>query len=217
MIMHSFLMRKIFVIGISCLLIVGGFLIFGGEEASALDGDIHINEYLPDPGGGQDWDGDGTPSETYDDEFIEIYNIGTSEWGVGDWTIEDADGKTMTIASGVTIPADGCIYFVCGDKPGAHGGSPWSGTWPILNNGGDTITLKNSMGTQIDQETYSSSTDGSFWACNPDGTGTWSKDDTPSPGLKNGQEIPEFSTLLIPIIGMIASFAIFRKIKERKQ
>ncbi len=35
------------------------------------------------------------------------------------------------------------------------------------------------------------------------------------PDLPPGEEIPEFSTLLIPIIGMIALFAIFRKYKKK--
>jgi len=171
--------------GLSVLIMVamGMLLINSNIVLGASEPEVVINEFLPDPDGPeQDYNHDNTTSDA-GDEFIELYNNGTTNAEVGGWHLI-SDTKTLTIDGNLTVPVKGFVYFIAGDKEGLHG-SKWSGTWSTLSNTGmDSINLTNQDGTVIDSKIYTGSTSGKSWARIPDGTGGWEEAD-PTPGEPN--------------------------------
>ncbi|SEN50327.1 thermonuclease family protein [Lihuaxuella thermophila] len=130
----------------------------GGQPPAGL----YINEVLP------------APQSRYTQEFVEIYNAGSSSVDLSGYVIDDITGggsAPYTIPSGTVIPAKG--YFV------------WE-TNNYFNNAGDTVTLKARDGTVLDQYSYSGTAYDASWYRKPDG-GTWSsqQDTTPTKGAAN--------------------------------
>jgi hypothetical protein len=235
-------MKKIFIIGISCLLIASGFLIFGSEEVIAeIANHIVISEVLPNPLGTDDGK-----------EYVELYNPTNTEVDIGGWVIDtksDTDADA-TIPSGAKIQVHG--FYLIGDTPW----TPEAG-WPSSPDHEEEITLtntdgwvrlrKSSGGEAVDILGWGSATvnetlsypdnppeDKSIQrkvneTINEDGYGpAWDTDDNSadfflqtSPNPQNSSEppidpIPEFSSIMIPVIATIALFAIFRRMKHRK-
>ena len=136
--------------------------------------DVAINEFLADPGG-IDVNADGDQSNTRD-EFIEIYNFGTTTEDIGGWTISDSqNGGTVryTFPVGTMLPpGQGLVIF--------GGGTATSACYSIagslsLNNGGDIITLADASSNVVDMVTYTSGdvTAGVSSARSVDGTGAF--------------------------------------------
>lgn len=114
---------------------------------------IIINEILADPGS-IDSNGDGTIS-TYDDEFIELVNIGSTAIDLNGYTISDAIAIKYTFYS-TSIPAGGSVVIFGGGTPTDIPGISISTTGLSLNNTGDTVFLKNPENTTIASYTYGS-------------------------------------------------------------
>jgi len=120
--------------------------------------EVVINEIHADPDGANgDADGNGSVS-TDDDEFIEIVNAGPVSIDIGGWTISDAAGVKHTFDSGTILPAKGAVVVFGGSTFAGHfGGSVVQGAGSLgLNNGGDTVTLKDASGNTIDEHVYAS-------------------------------------------------------------
>lgn len=121
---------------------------------------LRLNELMPQPEGENEW--------------IEIVLMGTgneqfvSLQGV---QLHDAMGKIFTYASGTM--SDTAFFFRI-FLPLAR-----------LNNGGDTLTLRDPTGQIIDVFSYSSSQKGKTWARYPDGIGAWDISDDPTPDAAN--------------------------------
>ncbi|MDX1641533.1 MAG: lamin tail domain-containing protein, partial [Balneolaceae bacterium] len=128
------------------------------DDATTLDTpDIVLNEFLADPPSGSDPNGDGSPS-TSDDEFLEFVNTGDSDLDITGWTIEEAGGLAHTFPSTVLSPGQPVVVFNGGSADGYFGGAiaQISSDGFTLNNGGDTIILKNDSGVEIINYTYGS-------------------------------------------------------------
>ncbi len=140
---------------------------------------IVINEILFDPDDGVsvlDANGDGSPSAT-DDEFVELVNTGVSSLDISNWTLEDGASLRHTFpAATVLSPSQAIIIF--------GGGTPTGFTGPLtqvassgalgLNNGGDTVTLKDDLGATVAVVTYTGTSvegDGESITRDPDLTG----------------------------------------------
>ncbi len=97
-----------------------------------------------------------TPGTDSDEEWIELFNAGGSTVDISGWTITDNNGtgSTYTYSNGVSLAA-GTFYTVATDQSGfnsLYGKSPDdSGSIPALNNGGDTIILKDGLGSTVDE------------------------------------------------------------------
>ena len=94
--------------------------------------------------------------ETSAEEFIELYNPGTTSLDLSGWSLTDA--VEFTFPPGTTIPANG--YLVVAEDPGTllsiYGVTaigPWSGG---LRNDGEEIDLRDGSGTLQDQVDYGS-------------------------------------------------------------
>ena len=139
------------------------------KQSSPLVVTLVINEYLADPPDGPagDANGDGT-RDSAQDEFVEIVNSGPDPLPIGGFTISDAAQVRFTIPAGKTIPpGEAAIIFGGGTPAGAFGNCATNGLVFVvgggglsLNNGGDTLTVKDSAALVVASLTYGS-TEGS--------------------------------------------------------
>jgi hypothetical protein len=111
---------------------------------------IYINEFESNP--------NGTDSGN---EWIELYNNGTSSVDISGWTVEDTGGLIHTIPSLTSISGNNFYVLTLSIQ--------------TLTNAGETITLKNSTGFQIDQTPSLADTGDNIttWQRISDGVGTF--------------------------------------------
>jgi hypothetical protein len=114
-----------------------------------LGSDVVINEFLADPNGSVDANGDETAGTG--DQFVELVNVSTTETiDLAGYTISTNSGSyTLPDVSGTTLsPGTGLVVF--------NGGSPtgfgvFAGTGlPAINSGGDEIVLSNAGGATLE-------------------------------------------------------------------
>ena len=111
-----------------------------------------------------------------DDEFIEIANSENNNINISGWTIENKRGTQYTFTDEAVISHNGAIV-VFGYSSSESQESPahientntiaLAGSGLSLNNEGDDIKLKNSLGVVIDSVSYSSNPSGASWTRAP--------------------------------------------------
>ncbi|MFC0603149.1 lamin tail domain-containing protein [Winogradskyella pulchriflava] len=137
-----------------------------------------INEIHADPSnnanGEGDANGDGT-AEFDNDEFVEIYNTGTSSIDLSDYTLSDGAALRHTFPTGTVLPANSFITVFGGGTPtGISGLVQTASTGSLgLNNGGDTITLTDNNAVDIIVEIYGSAGNNQSIGRSPDFTGAF--------------------------------------------
>jgi hypothetical protein len=134
--------------------------------------DLIINEILADPGTTDgDANNDGTIN-TSEDEFIELYNVGTQPLDISGYTMEDGYTTRHTFPAQTTIGSgEFFVLFGGGSVDNFNGNSQVSSTGGLgLNNGGDDVIIKNTAGVVVVTVTYSGATDQSICR-DPDFTG----------------------------------------------
>ncbi len=128
-----------------------------------------INEYLADPAGSNpgdlsgDANGDGV-RDSADDEFVEIVNTGVLALNIGMFTISDAAQTRFVFPAGKIIPpGESAVVFGGGTPTGSFGNAAANGlvftagsSGLSLNNGGDTITIKDSLAAVVTSLTFGS-------------------------------------------------------------
>lgn len=124
--------------------------------------DVIITELLANPAG-----------EDSKLEFIEIYNAGTIAADIGNWALEDVEGKT------------GVYIFPAGTEiAGGKYLALFSGTTKLsLNNDGDGAVLKNASGTLISRAPSSGTAEEGMSFAFADGIWSWTT--VPTPGEEN--------------------------------
>jgi hypothetical protein len=154
-----------------------------------------INEINADPDTiNGDANGD-TVVNGSDDEFIEIYNSDSNSIDLENYTLEDGFGHRHTFPAGSIVAPSGFITVFGGGTPTGIGGvSQIASSGALgLNNGGDTVTLKDNGGFIVLQYIYGSEGgDNQSIGRDPDFTGLFVKHSTIianpvlfSPGEKN--------------------------------
>lgn len=133
-----------------------GILLFGAEKAY---GAIVINEFLADPplGLAGDANRDGARHSS-DDEFVEIFNLEDGDADLSLWSLWDLVRLRHEFGEGSLLGAhERLVIFGGGDLSlfPAPALIASSGTLS-LNNTGDTIFLKNALGTTVDSVHYGS-------------------------------------------------------------
>lgn len=118
-----------------------------------LSAQLVINELLYDPSPGNDVNQDGN-ANTSEDEFVEIVNTGASTVDLTGYQLVDASGNTFTFPPFSLDPNQALVVFGGGSPASLINGAPAFVGAPSLNNGGDTITLLDNGGLQIDQVIY---------------------------------------------------------------
>ena len=134
--------------------------------------DLIINEILADPGTTDgDANNDGTIN-TSEDEFIELYNVGTQPLDISGYTMEDGYTTRHTFPAQTTIGSgEFFVLFGGGSVDNFNGNSQVSSSGSLgLNNGGDDVIIKNTAGVVVVTVTYSGATDQSICR-DPDFTG----------------------------------------------
>jgi lamin tail-like protein/IPT/TIG domain-containing protein len=139
-------------------------------KVKPLSATLIINEYLADPPDGLagDANGDGVRDASAD-EFVELVNNGIAPLDISLFTISDATQTRFTVPSGKVIPAgEAAVVFGGGTPTGAFGNAAANGlvfavggSGLSLNNGGDTITVKDSLGAVVDAVTFGATEGGS--------------------------------------------------------
>lgn len=145
-----------------CLLVLALVITTGSLTAQ-----VHINEHNGDPSGtpGTDANLDGVLSTTQD-EFVEIVNTSAGIVNISGWTLSDLTQVRHTFAAGTTLnPGAAIVVFGGGslatfDALGVATGVISSTGSVGLNNGGDTITLADSLAVTIDQVIYAGAGNG---------------------------------------------------------
>jgi len=134
-----------------------------------------INEILANGSAG-DANNDGVTS-TINDEFIEIVNNTGAPVNMTGWTINDLTGTRHAFTAGTTV-ANNCsiVIFGGGNPTGQFGGGliQTSSTGDLgLNNGAETIDLRDAFGLLVSRVTYSAALGGapSSMTRSPDITG----------------------------------------------
>ena len=129
-----------------------------GDEKTDLQ--IEITELLPDPT---------SPQIDSKDEFIELYNAGSTEARLIGWSF--TDGKHTSKLDAVTIPAGGYVAVFSRDSKLS------------LNNSGDSIQLKNPAGTVVfNAPNYGKAKPGASFGVTDSG---WGWLERPTPGGVN--------------------------------
>ena len=159
-----------------------------------------INEFQADPDATLgDANGDSSV-DTSNDEFIETYNASGAELNITNYTIEDGNGLKHTFPDGTILPAGAVIVVFGGGTPtGIPCLTQLASTGSLgLNNGGDSIIIKDTSSTVVTTYTYGSEGGGNqSVARDTDLTGAFVKHSTIagnavlfSPGRKNADNIP---------------------------
>jgi hypothetical protein len=141
-----------------------------------------INEYLADPPAGLagDANGDGSRSSSQD-EFVEILNRNAEPFDISGYALSDADEVRHIFATGTVLPPfEAVVVFGGGTPTGAFGNAAENhlvfkaSTGGLsLNNGGDTITLRDAQGRIVQRISYAAAEGGAGQSINrdPDGDG----------------------------------------------
>lgn len=117
------------------------FFYFEVEKAEV--GDVIISEFFPDP----------TPVLGLpDEEFVEIYNRSDKFIDLKDWEFSDNTSSSGTLPSYILYPRSYLILAPSSaeEKYAEFGEVLIPSSWRALNNGGDSVTIKNSQGIQMD-------------------------------------------------------------------
>ena len=168
------------VAGTHALVIENSGGIISNSATFTVLGAVGINEYLADPPDGPDGDanGDGTRS-TSQDEFIEIINRTGTPLDIGGFTVSDAESVRFAFPAQTILPAgESAVIFGGGSPRGEFGNAAINNlvfTANLsLNNGGDSITLRDNSGASLESITFGAGEGNANQSINrnPDSTGS---------------------------------------------
>lgn len=163
-----------------CFMLMGVFFLLGCLGAGRAEAFVFIHEFLADPASGLagDANNDGI-RDSYDDEFIELFNLSSEAVDISGWSVSDSVAQRHEFDAGTEIQANSVFVLFGGGTPNLPGID-----WQVLfagslnlNNSGDTIILRDSGGTLIDAYTYGSEAgNNQSITRNPEGSkGGWSE------------------------------------------
>ena len=128
---------------------------------------LRLSELYPNPPG------------VDNDEFIEVVNSGDEEITTGVCAVFTTATRSYKIPAGIVV-ARGAFLLL-----------PKSQTHLTLNNGGTTVRLVDSDGTELDRAVYATSPEGASWARVGE---TWSWTAQPTPNAANVAVAPTLTT-----------------------
>ena len=131
---------------------------------------IVLNEFLPEPNA-IDWNGDG--QARFDDEWIELYNLGATPANLGGWAVADAT-QAYTVPLGTMIWPRGYLLLYR------------SQTHRTLGDARGAVSLLRPDGSGADSFAYTQGPGGDLSYCrSSDGIGAWLRGCLPTPGQAN--------------------------------
>ena len=117
------------------------------------------------------------------DDWLEIYNAGTSTVDLKGFVVSDSKGTAQTISSTLTIEAGAYLLLWADASPGQ--GAAHLGFKLSAGNGG-TVTISDQHGNALDTVTFGAATGQNTYARFPNGSGSFSWCDKPTPLASNG-------------------------------
>jgi hypothetical protein len=117
------------------------------------------------------------------DDWLEIYNAGTSAVDLKGFVVSDAKGTAQTISSTLTIEADAYLLLWADASPGQ--GANHLG-FKLSASNGDTVTVADQHGNVLDTVTFGAATGQDSYARFPNGIGSFSWCTKPTPKASNG-------------------------------
>ena len=202
-----------------------GMLWTGASRAEAV---ILVNEILADPPaliGDANQDGAVSTSQ---DEFVELLNTGADPVLLANWTLSDGLRSRHLFSPSAVISGYGFFVVFGGGSPQGFVAAATASTGTLsLNNGGDTVTLRDADGAVIDVVTYGAEggMDVSLTRA-PDGIGSFVKHTTVSsarfspgttidgstelPHPENHSTMPEPTSLVLLGSGLLSLLPLAR-------
>ncbi len=119
-------------------------------------GELLINEVMADPGVVNDANQDGA-FDASDDEFVELVNVSADTLLLTGVTVSEGGGKTFTFPAGTCLEPDkAAVVFAKYEGGGDFKGALAFGFGAALslNNGGDSVFVRDADGELIDDVTY---------------------------------------------------------------
>ena len=117
------------------------------------------------------------------DDWLEIYNAGTNVVDLKGFVVSDSKGTAQTISSTLTIEA-GAYLLVWADASPAQGADHLG--FKLSAGNGGTVTIADQHGNVLDTVTFGASTGQDSYARFPNGSGSFSWCEKPTPQASNG-------------------------------
>lgn len=152
-----------------------GTSISGTVPSAACDpttNDLVINEILADPAPNEPGDANGDGVRDFsDDEFVELYNVGSTNLDISGFMLEDAAQLRHTFPAGTILPPNTFITVFGGGAPAIPGLTQIASEGSLgLSNGSDEVIIKNAAGNVVVSYSYVGPNDQSLGR-SPDFTG----------------------------------------------
>ncbi|WP_313695368.1 lamin tail domain-containing protein [Halorarum halobium] len=94
-------------------------------------------------------DAEGPDGENLTDEYVVVTNRGEDPVELAGWTLAEAAGRTYTFPGSTTLAAGESVTVHVGEGTDGDGHLYWGRTSPILNNDGETVTLRDASGAVV--------------------------------------------------------------------
>ena len=98
-------------------------------------------------------DADGHDGENLNDEYVVVTNRASDAVDLTGWTLTEAAGRTYTFPDGTTLAAGASVTVHVGSGTDGDGHLYWGRGSPVLNNDGETVTIRNASGAVVDRAT----------------------------------------------------------------
>ncbi len=136
-------------------------------------------------------------------DYVELYNTGSSAVSLAGYGLtDDAEQPYAYTFPATTVPAKGFAYVWCGVKEGAEvTGAPFG-----LSKNGETLTLTDANGTQVEQLEVSGLSDDNAFGRVPDGSETFAVIGKLSPGSANPTNATEKIAVEAPAFSKESGF-----------
>ncbi|MFC7071326.1 lamin tail domain-containing protein [Halobaculum lipolyticum] len=94
-------------------------------------------------------DADGDDAANLNDEYVVVRNRGDDAVALAGWTLTDAAGFEFVFPDGTTLAAGETLTVHVGSGDDTATDLYWGRSRPTLNNGGETVTLRDAGGTVV--------------------------------------------------------------------
>ncbi|EMA04564.1 endonuclease [Haloferax mediterranei ATCC 33500] len=99
-------------------------------------------------------DAPGNDNDNLNGEYVTLRNDGDESIDLSGWTISDAAGATYTFATGTKLASGATLTLHTGTGTDTETDVYWGRSGAVWNNGGDTVTVRSSTGTEVLTYTY---------------------------------------------------------------
>lgn len=99
-------------------------------------------------------DAAGDDAENLNGEYVTLEHTGASSLDLSGWELADAAGHSYTIPEGTVLEPGDRLTIHTGSGTDSATELYWGQSSPVWNNGGDTVILRDDIGTTVIEEAY---------------------------------------------------------------